>query len=183
MADRSEFETTVMPHLGAVYRAARALCGMEEQTEDLVQATYLKALERFELFQAGTNCKAWLMKILRNTWIDELRHRQVVGPEISVDEVPLAQPARQKETVWSNAGDVLDNFEDEDVIAALKQLHEDQRLTLFLVDIEQLPHEEVAQIMDVAVGTVKSRSSRARSALKERLFAHAKDLGLVERER
>ena len=77
MADKSEFETIAVVHLDAVYRAAVALCGRQDDGRDLVQATYLKALERFDSFQPGTNCRAWLMRILRNTWIDEIRHRRL----------------------------------------------------------------------------------------------------------
>ena len=170
-----------MPHLDVAFRAAYALCGRAEQAEDLVQTAFVKALERFDSFQMGTNSKAWLLRILRNTWIDGLRHRRVVGPQVSVDEISLAEPAQPEPTVWSNAEDILENFADEDVIRALKGLSDEHRLTLFLVDVEQLSHDEVAKIMDVAIGTVKSRSSRARAALRQKLLAHAKDLGLVER--
>ncbi len=79
MADRDKFESIALPYLDTLYRAAVALCGREENAEDLVQATYLKALQRFELFRPGTNCRAWLLRILRNTWIDQLRHMKVVG--------------------------------------------------------------------------------------------------------
>jgi len=182
MADAKDFESTTLGCLDTVYRAAYALCGRAETAEDLVQVTYAKALERFGSFRTGTNCKAWLLSILRNTWIDELRHRRAVGLHASVDDLPLAEPARQEPTVWSDASDVLENFADEQVIDALRELSDEQRLTLFLVDVEQLNHDEVAQIMNVAVGTVKSRSSRARSTLKQRLLHYAEDMGFVERE-
>ena len=182
MADTSLFESTTVCHLDTVYRVAYALCGRGEQAEDLVQTTYAKALERFGSFQLGTNCKAWLLRILRNTWIDELRHMRVVGPQVAINEVVLPEPEHAEETVWTNAADILENFTDEDVIRALRQLPDEQRLTVFLVDVEQLSHEEVAEITDVAVGTVKSRSSRARAALRQTLLAHARDLGFLERE-
>ena len=181
MADRSEFENTATPYIDAVYRTALALCGRQEKAEDLTQETFAKALERFGSFQIGTNCKAWLLRILRNTWIDELRHRKIAGPQLPVNEAALPEPEHAEETVWANAADILENFTDEDVIRAMKQLPDEQRLTVFLVDVEQLSHEEVAEITDVAVGTVKSRSSRGRSALRRTLLAHAKDLGFLER--
>ncbi len=183
MADRSEFDNTATPYVDAVYRTAFALSGRQEKAEDLTQETFAKALERFGSFQLGTNCKAWLLRILRNTWIDELRHRKTVGPQLPVNEAVLAEPEHVEETVWTNAADVLENFTDEDVIRAMRQLPDEQRLTVFLVDVEQLSHEEVAEIMDVAVGTVKSRSHRARTALRERLSTHARDLGFLERGR
>ena len=108
---------------------------------------------------------------------------KTVGPELAVDEALLAGPEDTDQIAWTNAEDVLENFADEDVISAMRQLSDDQRLTVFLVDVEQLSHEEVAEIMDVAVGTVKSRTSRARSELRKRLLAHARDLGFVAREK
>ena len=182
MADKSEFENTAIPYVDTVYRTALALSGRQETAEDLTQDTFVKALERFDSFQLGTNCKAWLLRILRNTWIDELRHRKTVGPQVSVNETVLADPEHVQETVWTNAADILENLADEDVIHAMRQLPDEQRLTVFLVDVEQLSHQEVAEITDVAVGTVKSRVSRARTALRQRLLAHATDLGFGERK-
>lgn len=182
MADRREFENMAMPHLDAVFRAAFALCGRREGAEDLAQETFTKALERFGSFRLGTNCRAWMLTILRNTWIDQLRHKKVAGPEVPVDEALLPAPSPPERTAWTDAEDILENFSDEDVIGAMKQLPDDQRLTLFLVDVEQLAQQEVAEIMGVAVGTVKSRTSRARSTLRQKLMAHAKDLGLAQRD-
>ena len=181
MADRDKFEGIALPYLDTIYRAAVALCGRAENAKDLVQATYLKALERFESFRPGTNCRAWLLRILRNTWIDQLRHIKTVGPEVQVDQNLVAAPREQQETVWSDANDVLENFSDEQVIKALGELPEEQRLTLFLVDVENFSQEEVGEIMDVAVGTVKSRSSRARAALSQKLSDHARRLGFMRR--
>lgn len=181
MADRTEFETIAMPHLNSVFRTAVALCGREDQAEDLTQTTVLKAFERFGSFRAGTSCKAWMLRILRNTWIDSLRHRKVVGTVLAIDEALVAAPAEAAQTTWSDAEDVLENFSDEQIIQALTELPDDQRLTLFLVDVEDMSHDQVAAVMGVAVGTVKSRTSRARAALKERLRAHAVDLGLAGR--
>jgi RNA polymerase sigma-70 factor (ECF subfamily) len=106
---------------------------------------------------------------------------RVVGPQVSVDEAVLPEPEHAEETAWTSAADILENFTDEEVIRAMRQLPDEQRLTVFLVDVEQLSHEEVAEITDVAVGTVKSRSSRARAALRQTLLAHARDLGFLER--
>ncbi len=182
MADIKQFEEIAVPYTDAVYRAAIALTGgNRERAEDLVQVTFLKAMERFRSFEAGTNIRAWLLRILRNTWIDELRHRRVAGPEVPVDEHLLGSPEVNPETAWSNAEDLLDNFADHEVIEALSELPEDQRMTLYLSDVEGLSQEDVAEVMDVPVGTVKSRTFRARAALKERLEAYARDLGFLGR--
>ena len=181
MADRDKFDSIALPYLDTIYRAAVALCGRAENAEDLVQATYLKALERFESFRPGTNCRAWLLRILRNTWIDQLRHIKIAGPEMRIEENLVAANPSQQETAWSNANDILENFSDEQVIKALGELSEEQRLTLFLVDVEDFSHEEVGEIMEVAIGTVKSRSSRARAALRQKLLEHARRLGFMRR--
>ena len=182
MADISEFENLTMPYIDNVYRTAVALCGQQDLAEDLTQAAFVKALERFDTFQSGTNCKAWLLTILRNTWIDLLRHKKIVGPQVPIEETLVPDRPHAEPNVWTDATDILENFSDEDVIQAMKQLPDEQRLTLFLVDVEQLAHEEVAEIMQVAAGTVKSRSSRARATLRKKLQAHAKELGFVERK-
>ena len=175
MGPNDDFERTAMVHLTAVYRAAIALCGNQELSEDLVQSTMLKAYERFSSFNKGTNCKAWLLCILRNTWIDHLRKERVKPTALALAEERVAE-SKIEETTWSNADDLLENFSDEQVIRALQRLPEDQRLTLYLVDVEQLSQDDIATITEVAVGTVKSRASRARSALKQSLQSYVRDL-------
>jgi RNA polymerase sigma-70 factor (ECF subfamily) len=183
MGRRSEFEEIAMVHLDAVYRAAFAICSGKDMVEDLVQTTFLKAFERFGSFKKGTNCKAWLLQILRYTWIDQLRRRKFIEQSLPFDEELIAGAPHSDEIVWSDARDLLENFSDEEVIRTLKELPDEQRLALFLIDVEQLSQEEVAKIMDVAVGTVKSRTSRARAALKEKLLFYAKEKGFGRSER
>lgn len=172
------FEQEALPHLDAVYRAALAISGQTELAEDLTQATFLKALKAFSSFKPGSNAKAWLYQILRNLWIDRLRHEKVAGTTGTIDETLVAEP--DNETIdWTDAQDLLENFSDEQVIRALKQLPEEQRLTLFLLDVEQLSQQEVAEITDVAIGTVKSRCHRARANLKQALTQYAKERRLT----
>jgi RNA polymerase sigma-70 factor (ECF subfamily) len=181
MADRQDFEKLALAHLDTVYRVALALSRDPATADDLAQTTFLKAWRSFEGYRTGTNMKAWLLRILRNRWIDVLRHRKVVGP-IATVEAPLVMDRQHVEpTAWSDADDLLQNFGDEHIIEAMRKLPEEQRLTLFLLDVEGLSQEDVADITDVAVGTVKSRSSRARHMLKQRLTEHARDLGFIER--
>ena len=182
-ADVDSFEEIALVHLNAVYRTAIALCGREQEAEDLSQTTFLKAFERFAQFKPGTNCKAWLLQILRNTWIDQLRHKKVSGTVQPLVEEQVGEAPKQDEIVWSDARDLLENFSDEQVIKALGQLPEEQRLTLFLIDVERFSQEEVAEITGVAVGTVKSRTSRARAGLKKKLTIYAREKGLGEGEK
>jgi len=183
MESPERFEQIVLSHLDSLYRAAVALCGRMDGAEDLVQTTVLKALERCETFERGTNCKAWLFQIMRNIRIDQLRHRRVVGNTVPIDEELVTAKPEAEATAWSDARDLLENFSDEQVIRALKRLPEDQRLTLFLTDVEQLSQQEVAEITGAAVGTVKSRASRARNELRKHLLAYAKEMGFAGRDR
>ena len=100
-----------------------------------------------------------------------------------IEEDLVATPPQAGQTVWSDAKDLLENFSDEQVIDALRRLPEDQRLTLFLVDVEQLNQQEVAEITGVAVGTVKSRTSRARNEIKSHLLSYAKEMGFTGKDR
>jgi RNA polymerase sigma-70 factor (ECF subfamily) len=180
---RSEFEAVALVHLDAVYRAAVALCGVRDAAEDLVQTTFAKAFENFGSFKKGTNCKAWLIRILRNTWIDYLRQQGSRGRQVPLDEELIVEEAAVEQTAWTNARDLLENFSDEQIIKALGRIPEEQRLTLYLVDVEEMSHEEVGEIMEIAVGTVKSRTSRARAMLKEILASYAKDMRLAGGEK
>jgi RNA polymerase sigma-70 factor (ECF subfamily) len=183
------FESLAMPLIDAVYRAALALCGRADQADDLVQVTYLKAWENFRSFQEGTNCKAWLMRILRNSRIDQLRRQGLVKFQSLDEEMPLAEhpqadlgvPQENTAAAVPDVATMLERFSDQQVIEALGQLPPDQRLALLLADVERMDHQEIADVMEVPVGTVKSRTSRARAALREKLLAHAKDLGFVKR--
>jgi len=105
--DNEKFEEIALPHLDTVYRAAFALCGRPQDADDLTQTTLLKAFERFDSFTPGTNCKAWLLQILRNNWIDQLRHKKIVGPVLSVEEEMIAERTPSNGVVWSNAQDLL----------------------------------------------------------------------------
>ncbi len=174
------FERVALPHLDAIYRAAVALCGQSQEADDLAQETFLRAFEHFESFQSGTNCKAWLLQILRNIWIDQLRRKKIVGQALLLEKQIIAERNHDNEVVWSNPNDLIENFSDEQVIRALSELPEDQRLTLFLIDVEQLSQREVAQITGVAAGTVKSRTSRGRAVLKGKLASYAKEMGLLQ---
>lgn len=166
-----------MVHIDAVFRTASALCSNKHTVDDLVQTAFLKAFENFGSFKKGTNCKAWLLRILRNTWFDHLRHVKVVDAQLPLTE-EIVEDKPKDQTVWSNAKDMLENFSDEQIIKALTKLPDDQRLTLFLIDVEGLSQQEVARITDVAVGTVKSRTHRARTELKNELSSYAKQMGL-----
>ena len=179
MSLTSEFEDIAMVHLNNVYRAAVAFCGDRNLAEDLVQITFLKAFENFASFKKGTNCKAWLIRILRNTWFDHIRRQKFCGKQLPLDEQLVAAKPCADEDTCLNTDDIMENFSDEQVIKALRQLPEDQRTALFLTDVEGFSQEVTARIMNVAVGTIKSRTSRARRALKVILASYAEEMRLT----
>ena len=147
----------------------------------MTQATLVRALERFETFKPGTNCRAWLYRILRNLWTDQLRHMKVVGTSRPLDdELMEIEDEQPEEIIWSNAQDLLENFSDEQVIKAMRQVPEEQRLSLFLTEVERFSYQEVAEMTGVAMGTVKSRINRARALLTQKLQDYAKEMGFLE---
>ena len=174
---KEQFTAEALEHLDAVYRAAVALCGQTPQADDLVQTTYLKALQKFESFSTGSHCRAWLLRILRNSWIDELRRQKNEGAQVSIDldGIELAIAGEQP-----GGEDWLEQFSDEQVIQSLLAVPEDMRMAVLFSDVEQFSQEEIAEIMDVAVGTVKSRVSRGRAMLRQQLASHAREMGFVK---
>ncbi|MHC4396729.1 MAG: RNA polymerase sigma factor [Planctomycetota bacterium] len=181
--DTDSFEEIAMPHLDTVYRAAVAMCSNRDDAEDLTQTTFLKAFEQFATYKKGTNCKAWLLSILRNKWIDMMRHKNSVGQVLQLDESIIVDQKQNNEIKYSNCEDLLANFSDEQIIKVLKSLPAEQRFALFLVDVEQLSHEDVAEIVNAPIGTVKSRKSRARATLRTKLFSYAKEMGFTGGQR
>ena len=184
---RTLLEAEALPYMDLLYAVARRMVGDDARAEDLVQETYLRAIRSSHQYTPGTNCKAWLLGILRNTWIDWLRHQKLAGIEADIDEMDLPappQPPHPASGPGQTAPDpreLLEAFSDERIIRALRQLPPDHRLTLFLLDVEQLTYAETAEIMGIPPGTAKSRASQARAMLRDRLREHAKDLGFPAR--
>jgi RNA polymerase sigma-70 factor (ECF subfamily) len=180
-----QFYEWVWPHRAVVLRAAQIQTGNAAEAEDLAQETLLKAFKAIGSFKAGTNVKAWLMTILRNTRIDRLRTAAGSAKHASLDELSVdpQSPAMAEETdpsAWNNPAEMLAEFADAEVIAALNQISEDLRWTLLLVDVEQMDHRQAAEILDVPVGTVKSRVHRGHAALRTALLPLARDRRLVD---
>ncbi len=129
----------------------------------------IKAFKSLDSFRSGTDTKAWLMTILRNTRIDRLRSAAASKANVSLEQLAgepeaPAQP-HAGEAAWENPGSVLEAFSDRQVIAALQQLPEEIRWTLLLVDVEQMDHRDAAVMLDVPIGTIKSRAHRGRAML------------------
>ncbi len=174
-----------MPHFDAVYHFAYSLTRDTGAAEDLVQDTFLQAYRSFHRFQLGTNCKAWLFKICKNRFIDSFREKRRMPPHQEIDLVE--PPSRDRDTSIltyekhgiDNEEIFLDLFGDE-VNRFLAEMPEEFRRALLLCDIDGLSYQEIAEIVEAPIGTVRSRISRARAFLRERLQEHARELGYLK---
>lgn len=181
------FHELVWPLRADVLRMARVLCGNDAEADDLAQDTLLKAYSAIESFQRGTNIRAWLMQILRNARIDLMRSNKRESGNVSLEAAELDPADDAGETTevdfdraWENPAEVLSAFSDQQIIDALQQLPEEIRLTLLLVDVQQMEHADAAKILDVPVGTIKSRTHRGRGMLRNVLRPRAVELRMVK---
>ena len=176
--DRRSFETEALPHLDAVYRVALRLAGDESQADDLTQETMLKAYRSWHQYKSGTNVRAWLLTILRNTFINEYRKTRREGPSVEIGDIEEFTVFREVQDV-DPEGDFFDQIVDDEVLQAIDRLPEEFRETLVLSDIEGLSYAEIAEITGVPIGTVKSRLFRARQALQQELYDYAREMGYI----
>ncbi|HTM22828.1 MAG TPA: sigma-70 family RNA polymerase sigma factor [Kofleriaceae bacterium] len=181
---RAEFEATALPHLDSLYGAAYRLTRNPRDAEDLVQDTILRAYRFWDSFEKDSNCKAWLFRILTNTFINEYQKRkrsreilQAAHTEQQTTDGVLVheQSASQRDPQHA----LLDRTLSDDVARALESLPADFRLAVVLCDVEGLSYKEIAEIMDTPVGTVMSRLYRGRRLLKEALYGYAVEQGIV----
>jgi RNA polymerase sigma-70 factor (ECF subfamily) len=187
--DQAVFVDQAMEHMPSLYSAALRMTRNPTDAEDLVQETYLKAYRSFATFQQGTNLKAWLYRILTNTFINTYRAKKRRPEQADVDDVEdLFLYHRLGGLEAAAAGrsaedEVLDTFTDSDIKDALEALPEQFRMTVLLADVEGFSYKEIAAILDVPIGTVMSRLHRGRRALQKALFELGMSRGLVgERE-
>lgn len=166
-----------------VYRTVLSLERNPADADDIAQETLVKAFNALHNFREGTDAKAWLLTILRNTRIDHMRSRKALAATtVSLEQLPFevgsAKDANE-EIPWEHPEEILQQFSDRQIVQALRHLPEDIRWTLLLVDIEGMEHADAAMILDIPVGTVKSRAFRGRSMLREALYPLAKELRLI----
>ena len=186
MADQATFADQAMGYMGSLYTAALRMTRNPADAEDLVQETYLKAYRAFGGFQEGTNLKAWLYKILTNTFINTYRSKKRRPEQTELDEVEdlyLYRRLGGLEAVAANRSaeeEVLDHFTDSDVKGAVEALPEQFRMAVLLADVEGFSYKEIAEILDIPIGTVMSRLHRGRKALQKVLHDVGVRRGLVK---
>jgi RNA polymerase sigma-70 factor (ECF subfamily) len=181
---RQAFKNEALSHMETLYSAALYMTRDPGRAEDLVQDTYLKAYRFWDQYQAGTNCKAWLFRILTNTYIN--RNRRKPRLHVSFDDLPMeidstsmAEGSRFYQTPDAH---FLRELFPEHVQRALESLPDSFRLPVILADLQDFSYKEIADIMDCPVGTVMSRLFRGRQRLQEALFEYAVETGIIPRQ-
>ncbi|AOZ73451.1 RNA polymerase subunit sigma [Boudabousia tangfeifanii] len=178
------FEELAMPLLDVAYSSAMRLTRNQQDAEDLVQDTFAKAFSAFSQYQQGTNFKAWLLRILKNTFINQYRKAQrspAVTDSEGVEDWQLADAANHEGTgLLSAEVEALDRLGTQDLIDALDSLSEERRIVVYLADVEGLSYKEIASALDIPIGTVMSRLNRGRAQLREQLSEVAKHYGIGE---
>jgi RNA polymerase sigma-70 factor (ECF subfamily) len=179
---RDEFESLTLDHLDPLYAAALRLTKNERDAEDLVQDTFLRAYRFFDKFERGTNIKAWLFKILTNTFINRYR-RKVKERSVVEDERDTVHERFMSRDVTESTSNPEQYFFDrllsDDVLAAIDALPLDFRMVVILADLQEFSYKEIAEILDCPVGTVMSRLYRGRKLLQKYLLGYAVEQGVV----
>jgi len=174
------FDKEFIPHIHSMYNFAFRLTNDEDDANDLIQDTYLKAFRFINSFSEGTNAKAWLFRILKNSFINDFRKKSKEPAKVDYQDVETTynseEDAETNQTVDLRVESVQDLIGDE-IANALNALPVDFRTVIILCDVEGFTYEEMAKILDIPIGTVRSRLHRARMLLKDKLKSYAKSLG------
>ena len=185
MADQATFAEDAMPLMDGLYSAAMRMTRNAADAEDLVQETYLKAFNAYERFETGTNLKAWMYRILTNSYINAYRKKQRRPDESDIDDIEDLYLYRRlggaESAVLSRSAEdeLLEMFGEDEVKLVLEDLPEHYRMPILLADVEGFAYKEIAEILDVPIGTVMSRLHRGRKQLQKRLYSFAEEHRLL----
>jgi RNA polymerase sigma-70 factor (ECF subfamily) len=179
-----EFERQTLPHMEVLYNYALRMTGNKEDANDLLQETYLKAYRFWDKFEQGTNLRAWMFRIMKNTYINLYRKESKEPDKVDYEEIESYynlirdQNSDDNDLQQKMFGQLLDD----DVSKALEALPEEFRTVVILCDIEGLAYEEIAEFLQIPVGTVRSRLHRGRKLLYSRLYDYAKNRGFIKKD-
>ncbi len=181
-----DFEAAAMPFVNSLYNTAYRMTRNAQDAEDLVQEAYFKAYKYYDKFQEGTNFKAWIFKILKNTFINNYRKQQNRPVQSAFSEIEDIFESRVSDEVLRRnlnpEEELLEHVLDEDVQRALDGLSEDYRMVVLLADLEDFSYKEIAEILDIPLGTVMSRLYRGRRQLEKTMLDYARQHGYIEGE-
>ena len=183
--ERVSFIDEAIPHMDAVYRFALRLAGTQDGAEDLVQDTFFRAFRAWEQYTPGTRCKSWLFTICRNVFLRQRerrqRHDEILQESAQEDATSLSReaPVFAASKDSDPEGDFFKSIVDEEILEAIDALPDEYRMAVVLSDLEDLSYNEIAEVMEIPVGTVKSRLFRGRRQLQERLHAYAVEMGYL----
>lgn len=173
------FNGEFMPHIQAMYNFAHRLTYDEDDAKDLVQDTFMKSYRFINSFHQGTNAKAWLFRIMKNSFINDFRKKSKQPTKVDYQEVEgfYNSEGTQKSATTDLRVDTVKNLIGDEISNALASLDVDFRTVIILCDLEGFTYEEMAKILDIPIGTVRSRLHRARNLLKEKLQSYAQSMG------
>jgi RNA polymerase sigma-70 factor (ECF subfamily) len=176
---REEFNKEAMPHMKLLHNYAYRMTNNQLDADDLVQETYLRAFRFFHKFERGTNCKAWLFRIMKNLYINNYRKAQKEPGKVDYEEVENFFDSIRSEKIDSNdlQQKVFSNLLDDELLTALNSLQDDFKTVVILCDLEGLSYEEIAEFLNCPVGTVRSRLHRGRKLLQMKLADYARNKG------
>ncbi len=178
------FERELLPHIDALTTSAYHLTYNEEDAKDLVQETFMKAYRAIRSYVEGTNAKAWLFKILKNGYINQYRKKSRRPAKVDFEEFIGYQDKEESSNVSEYQDlrtEIFENLMGDEVTVAINSLPIDFRTVILLCDVEGFTYEEIAKIIDIPIGTVRSRLHRARNMLKEKLKKYAETLGFQDK--
>ncbi len=178
----NKFEKDLLPHVDALHTFAYHLSYNDDDAMDLVQETYLKAFKAIDSYDEGTNAKAWLFKILKNNYINQYRRKSKRPRKVDLEDYVSLQEKEDSQLTGKVdlRQEIFEDLMGDEVTIAINSLPIDFRTVILLCDVEGFTYEEIAKILDVPIGTVRSRLHRARNLLKEKLKVYAQKLGFKD---
>ncbi len=178
---QKEFEAEAVPHMDLLYNFALRTTGNEDDARDLLQETYLKAFRFWDKYEKGTNIRAWLFRIMKNSYINRYRKETREPGMVDYEDVENFYDSIRADSTDTNdlQEKLFGNLLSDEVTQALQSLPEDFRTVVILADIEGLSYEEIAEFLNCPIGTVRSRLHRGRKMLQTQLFEYARDRGLI----